>query len=401
MRIIQINAVYGILSTGITTMQLSQALTREGINNIAVYGLYKGNYDNTLYIGSKYRRKIDLLLTRIFRLPGYFSCISTIRLLRFIDSYKPDIVHLRNLHEYYINIPLLLKYLSRNQIATVITLHDCFFFTGVCPYFTINNCLKWKSICSDCDYYNYYVRKMFLDKCKLLKMIKRLAVVGVSDWVTNMAQQSRILSEALVITRIYNWIDLDVFKESDKSTNISLRNSLGIADKFVILCVASSWSNRKGLNAICDVANQLNDEFRIVIVGKIHVEISLPNIMIHIPMIFNNSELVKFYSMADVFLNLSLEETFGKVTAEALSCGTPVIVVKSTANPELVSEDCGFVINQIEDINSIISCIKIIKQKGKNTYSSSCRNKATLLFNMKNNINEYISLYQNLLSIKL
>lgn len=398
MKILQINAVYGILSTGITTKQLSDYLTSNSIENEVVYGLHEQKGSGAFFIGGKLRRRVDQILSRFFKLNGYFSFLSTIKALRYINSCKPDIIHLRNLHEYYINIPLLLNYIHRKKIAVVITLHDCFFFTGYCPYYTINNCNKWKTGCSKCGYYNLNVERMFSDKYKYLSKIERLAVVGVSDWVTNEARQSKILGNAKVITRIYNWIDLNLFKPCEGTIVNDLKRMYKIENRFVILCVSAVWSKRKRLDDVLSVAEKLGDDYRIILIGDINETVNLPANIISIPIQYEIKELVKFYSVADVFMHLSLEETFGKVTAESLACGTPAIVYNSTASPELVSEGCGIVINEVGDIDSIIQAIKEIKGKGKFFYSNNCRQYAVRNFNMKNNAKSYLEIYKTLVS---
>lgn len=397
MKILQINAVYGILSTGITTKQLSDYLTSNNIENEVIYGLHEQKGSRAFYIGSKIRRKVDQIMSRIFKVNGYFSFFSTIKALRFIHSYKPDIIHLRNLHEYYINVPILLQYIYKKRIAVVITLHDCFFFTGYCPYYTINNCYKWKTDCLNCDFYNLNVERMFSDKYNFLSKIERLAVVGVSDWVTNEARQSKILGDARIITRIYNWIDLDLFKPCEDSIMSDLKRKYDIEGKFVILCVSAVWSKRKRLDDIISVSESLGDEYRVMLLGDVNETVHLPANIINIPTQYNISELVKFYSLADVFMHLSLEETFGKVTAEALSCGTPVIVYNSTASPELVSDACGIVVEEVGDINRIIIAIQEIRRKGKDYYSINCRQYAKRNFCMENNMKEYLDLYNSLL----
>lgn len=399
MRVVQINAVYGILSTGVTTKQLSHFMSDNGIPNIAIYGLHKQDDNKKYFIGSFIGRKIDILATRLFKLSGYFSIISTLKAVYYIWRFKPDIIHLRVLHEYFINLPLLLKYIAYKQIATVITLHDCYMFTGACPYYTINKCEKWKNNCSNCNFYNLNTEKMFGDKLMLMSNIKRLAVVGVSDWVTNEAKNSKILGHALIIKRIYNWINLDIFKPIDKSISSAFRTEIGIKEStFVVLCVSAVWSTRKRLNDICSVAKILGDDYSFVVVGSISDESLLPNNVVHIPTIYDIRDLPKYYSMADVFLHLSLEETFGKVTAEALSCGTPAVVYKSTASPELVPDGCGHVIETIGDIDSITKAIELVKMSGKDSYSNKCRLFAEANFNMLVNIEEYIDLYHRLLN---
>lgn len=399
MRVAQINAVYGILSTGVTTRQLSSYLSEKGIPNIAIYGLHKQNDYKRYYVGSFIERKLDILCTRFFKLSGYFSLFSTLRAIRILKKFKPDVIHLRILHEYYINLPMLLKFIEKKNIAVVITLHDCFMFTGVCPYYTINNCYKWRQYCTSCEFSNLNVQKMFADKMVLLSRIHRLGVVGVSDWVTEEAKASKILGGAQIVKRIYNWIDLDLFKYVGDRSTMELREKLKIdKSRFVVLSVSATWSARKRLRDVFSVAETLGSDYCFVVIGNISEKMSIPSNVIQIPTLYNIEELPKYYSLADVFLHPSLEETFGKVTAEALSCGLPAIVYNSTANPELVKQGCGYIIDNVGDVLSIKNAIELVRKNGKAFYSKQCRLFAEENFNMEKNMDEYIDIYRQLLT---
>lgn len=122
----------------------------------------------------------------------------------------------------------------------------------------------------------------------------------------------------------------------------------------------------------------------------------LPDNILHINETDHVQELVEYYSMADVFLQLSLEETFGKVTAEALACGTPVITVDSTANAELIGDGCGIVL-QGNDPAKVAEAIGIIRKTGKEFYQNACREFARKNFNVQERVEEQIELYNQLL----
>jgi glycosyltransferase involved in cell wall biosynthesis len=233
---------------------------------------------------------------------------------------------------------------------------------------------------------------MWQDKKHLFSNIQRLAVVGVSDWITNEARES-FLAYPAIITRIYNWVDLEIFRPIDSDI---LRQKHDVKDKFIILGVASGWSNDKGLNKFIELADIIPDDMIIVLVGNIDSNIPLPSNVIHIEETGSVNELAGYYSLADVLANFSMEETFGKVSAEALACGTPVITYRSTANPELVGDGCGYVLdnNDIRDINKTLS---MISQNGKQHYSGKCVAFAQANFNKRDRIEDYRTLYTELI----
>jgi len=235
--------------------------------------------------------------------------------------------------------------------------------------------------------------QMLNDKAKWFGAIPRLAVVGVSDWITNEARKS-IHKSAKIITRIYNWIDLDVFKPVD-ATN--LREKMGLKDKFVLLGVASGWSNAKGLNVFIEIAKDFPEDMALVLVGSLAKGTKLPQNILHINETHDQNQLAELFSMADVFLNLSREESFGKTTAEALACGTPAIVINSTASPEVVGLDCGIVIEK-SDTQIVWDAIKRVQLKEEKHFTGNCISRANALFSPTANLKETIELYNQISS---
>lgn len=399
MRVIQINAVSGIGSTGRICTEIADFLNNNGHDGFIAYSTgipyYKG-----YKIGSKLDSIMHGLLSRIFGKQAYYSKRSTTKLLRYISDIKPNVVHLHNLHSNNINLKLLLNFLVVHDIPTVITLHDCWFFSGKCTHYTIDNCYKWQKECGGCprlkkdnpSWFFDRTRRMLMDKKKWFSNIPRLAVVGVSDWITNEASKS-FLSSARIITRIYNWIDMDTFNPVDFK---SKRELLKITDKFIILSIASEWSNSKGLDMFMKLAEIIPFNMIIVLIGKIEKRLKLPKNLIHAPQTYNVSELAEYYSMADVYLHLSKEETFGKTIAEALSCGTPAIVLNSTACPEIINDSCGIIVNG-DSINEIMNAINVISEKGKDHYSQNAIMRVNEMFNSKNNIADLCLIYQKMM----
>jgi len=401
MKVLQINAVYNYSSTGRSTTELHNALKHKGVESFVVCSRIYNSNDEVYRMGSECEIKYHGLMSRVFGKQGCFSKNSTKKMLKYIDSIKPDIVHLRNLHSNYINFPILLSYLAENGIATVVTLHDCWFFTGKCMHYTNDNCYKWQTGCGNCkklrrDNKSYFfdrTSQMWSDKKRLFESIPRLAVIGVSDWITNEGRKS-ILASAKIIRRIYNWVDTKKFHPVDSH---QLKIEMNLNNKFIILGIASIWSNEKGLSKFIELSNVLDDDECIMLIGNIDDTIKLPDNIINIKAINDVSKLVQYISIGDVFIQLSTEETFGKVVVEAMACGLPVITNKFTANPELVNNSVGTVIDEIS-INSIKNAINSIKANGKNYYSEKCREFAVQNFTMDYCIDQYYELYKELIN---
>lgn len=400
MKILQINAVYKNASTGRICYELHNFLVNNGNECFTIYGNNKGHYADTCYTGNIITQKAHALLTRITGKIGYFSTEQTGRVIRFIKQYNPDVVHLHNLHGNYINIPKLLKYLGNNDIPTVVTLHDCFFYTGGCTHYTVNNCYKWHDECGNCKYNKLTwffdkTEKMLSDKKKMFGRIKRLGVIGVSKWITGEAELSPVFKNAQIIKSIYNGIDLNTFRQKESD----FKEKHGLQDCKIILGVASGWTEKKGLNVFLEISDKLRENERIVLVGNIPDKIVSDKI-IFIPATNNVEELVNIYNAADIFLQTSKEETFGNVVAEALACGVPVITNTYTANPELVSRECGIVVENFA-ADSILNAIRKVLCDGKEYYSENCIKFAKENFNSDANLSQVLDVYKGLAGKKV
>ena len=399
MKVLQINAISRIRSTGRLCAEIADYLNSIGEEGYLAYSAGK-SYEKGYKIGTPFEMKLHSFCSRLFGLQGYFSESGTKKLLKYMDALKPDVVHLHNLHANYINLPRLFGYLKSNDIPTVITLHDCWFFTGKCAHYTVQGCYKWKTGCGDCprlkkDNKSWFfdrTTKMYNDKKKWFSGTQNLAVVGVSDWITGEAKKS-FLSSARVITRIYNWIDLDIFKPVNAE---SLRQKFALEKHFVVLGVASGWTSAKGLDGFLALAKIIPEDMRIVLVGRISADILLPDNVIHIPETNDTDEMVKLYALADVFAHLSPEESFGLVTGEALACGTPAIVIDSTASPELVGTGCGFIAGS-GDAEEILQNILKIKEAGKQRFSENCRKFALNNFSKEDRTKDYVEMYKRIM----
>lgn len=403
MKVVHINAVYKYGSTGRSLMELNEDLNHLGVESHCACSRTYGCPD-VYQIGDEKSIKLHGLFSRLSGKQGYFSKQNTKKLLRYIDSLSPDVVHLHNLHANYVHLPMLLSYLAKKDIATVIMLHDCWFFTGKCMHYTTQGCYKWETHCENCPQIHEGNNSWFFDRTKsvhedrirLFQAIPRLAIVGISDWVTNECRRSPIAKNAKITKRIYLWIDLDKFHpvNADKK-----RAELGLTDKFVILGVAEQWGNPKGLDRFLHLATQISPEKQIVLVGNPAPDVELPDNVLCVGKTSSQEELAAFYSLADVFVTFSYQETFGKVSAEAIACGTPVVCYNSTACPELVGKNCGIVVEKTDE-NGIFEAVNEIQRNGKAQYSEQCVRFANENFSRQKLTREFIEIYEELVAYK-
>ncbi|MCR5308627.1 MAG: glycosyltransferase [Bacilli bacterium] len=400
MKVLNINAVYGVASTGRTIKEMHEFFVENGIESYIAATNVRKTDKNFYKIGNRFDYSLHALLSRLFGLQGYFSLMSTIKLCRFISKISPDVVVLHNIHSNYLNYPYLLKYFSKKSTRVVFVLHDSWFYTGRCVYYCEDNCYKWQEKCGKCpalkkgnvSLFFDRSKKMLLEKKKLYSKLKKYGVVGVSKWVTDDAKKSIFLKPSS-IDYIYNWIPFEHFNENAKS---DFRKLHGLENKIVILCVAANWNSQKGYDLILELSQIITEEMSIVIVGSCNNLKKSPRI-VYLDNISNVDELAGIYACSDVFLNPSVQETFGKTTAEAMSCGTPVVLFNNTASPELIGEEgkCGFFIPK-HTSQSILEIIQKVTSKPKSFYSKECLKRSRELFDKKTNILKYVSIFDQL-----
>lgn len=379
LKVYQINSVCGTGSTGRIVCDIKDTLEKSGNECRIAYG--RGFFDNPdcFKIENDLTFKTHVLFSRFTDKQGFYSTAATKRLVRDIEEYNPDIIHLHNIHGYYLNVFVLFEFLKKFDRPVVWTFHDCWPFTGHCAYFSFAGCEKWKNECCKCPQKKAYPTSILMDNSKnsyakkrqFFTSINNLTIVTPSDWLAGLVSQSFL--GHYPIKTINNGIDLNVFKP----TYGELRNRLGLTNKKVILGVANVWEERKGMPDFLRLANILGDEYKVVLVGLTKKQkAQLPNNVTGICRTNSVCELAELYTMAEYFVNATYEDNYPTTNLEALSCGTPIIVYKTGGCPESVAPNCGAVVEagDIEAVKKAIlsggfnreDCLEYAKTKDKN-----------------------------------
>lgn len=400
MKVLQINATYADGSTGTIVRDIQQCCEDNGIECHVAYSLSQipeGQVKNGYKMGCMYDRKIHALLSRINGAEGYFSKNPTRYLKRYIDKLKPDVVHLHNLHNNYINVNMLLQYLAEKDIPTVVTLHDCWFFTGGCFHYADAGCSRWQKQCGRCpkkyqDYPAYFLdksRKILSDRYRYFGAIKNITAVGVSEWITAECQKSVFKNRRC--TTIYNGIDTDIFKPTDSD----IRKRYALEDKFVVLGPASKWLDPVNSDVLCKVSRGLDDDTVLVLFGNAPSHRSLPKNVINIGYTDSREDLARLYSAADVFVNCTREDSLSLINIEAQACGTPVITFNNTGARETVSPTMESLVNT-GDGTILLERIRELKAKPNTISRDAVRNRIIQKFDKNVNYKKYISLYHEI-----
>ena len=394
--ILQLNCTSNWGSTGKIVEQIGQKAIEAGWECHVAFGRYSNpSVLNTTKVGNMFWTLEHYVENRLLDNEGLASRIPTKRFLKEVDKIRPDIVHLHNIHDHWINYRMLFKYLAEKRIPVVWTQHDQWATTGHCCY-NLMGCERWKTECHDCPLSKWYSldrsRQNFNLKKNLCEGLKSLTIVTVSEWLADIIRQSYLKERSIEVIR--NGIDINLFKPI-------IADSIGdkrYENKTILLGVAAPWSERKGLQDYIALSKILPPEYVIVLIGldKEQIEL-LPDNMVGVGRIQNQTELAAYYSMADILLSLSTGETFGLTMAEAYGCGTPVIVYDNTAQPEIVTSETGRVV-KTGDIEALAATIQeLCATDFKKHHSAACRQRAVEYFDKDKCFEKYVELYERLL----
>ncbi len=367
MRVFQINGgVFG--STGAVMFGISERAEAEGHTVVCASPITVTNRDRhpaTPYyrIGTFTSRRFNVLLARITGLEGCFARVATARLIREIKRFSPDVLHIHSIHNSYLNIPMLFRYIKESGIPTVWTLHDCWAFTGHCPHFDMIGCGKWLRDCDGCPLYRGYPRSLTDNARGMLRRKKRwfsdvpiMTLVTPSEWLAGLVRRSFLGVYPLRV--IHNGINLRVFRPTESD----FRARYGLEGKFVLLGVAFGWGEKKGLDVFIELAGRLPEDCAVVLVGgNDEIDRRLPDGVVSIHRTENQAELAAVYTAADLFINPTREDNYPTVNMEAIACGTPVITFATGGSPEILTPETGRVVPK-GDVEALMREIEAVRR---------------------------------------
>ena len=399
MKIFEINSGnYG--STGNIMLNIAETARLSGHSVKVAYrqsrSVTANDKEDEIQIGNSFYGLTHRIIGEYLGLEGFGSVISTLKLIKQIKEFNPDIIHLHILHGWYLNLPLLFSFLSKYNKKVVWTMHDCWAFTGHCPHFEYVECNKWQSGCKNCPQYREYPYSR-IDTSKILYKYKKkyfisvhnLTIVTPSQWLADLIGNSYFKNSNIKVTN--NGIDLNIFKPVE--SNFRELNNIDKNDN-LILGVAFEWTEKKGIDIFKKLSSDLNSNYKIVLIGTTEeTEKDLPENIIKIRRTSSKEELASIYSSADLFLNPTREETFPTVNMESLACGTPVLTFKTGGSPEIINEKCGSVVN-CDDYESLKK--EIIRICETKPFSSSDCTERAKLFDMNDKFREYVKLYEEI-----
>ena len=405
-KLLQINPV---IRTNTSTGRIMQEIGELAMaNGWESYIAYSGGRDgikpcksSLMPVGGKLDVAVHGLWTRLTDRHGLASWGATRKFIQEIEALKPDVIHIHNIHGYFLNYRLLFDYLQKADIPVVWTIHDCWLYTGHCYYYSSVGCDRWKKGCGNCPQKKAFPTSWFLDnsaknykaKSESFNSIKdKLTIAPVSKWIRD--EMSHSFLKDCNYQVIHNGIDLEVFdvQEDDKA----IREKYGLGNKHIILGLASIWCKEKGWDDFIRMSQLLNEDEVIVMVGVTEEQQSkLPSNIVAIRRTENVRQLAELYSAAVAFVNPTWQDNYPTVNLEAIACGTPVVTYRTGGSVEAVTEKTGYVVEQ-GDVNGLLDAVRKIERKGKSQYIAECRAYALANFRKEDRYTDYLKLYENI-----
>ena len=402
MKLLQINSIVNSGSTGRIAEDIGRVVMQHGHQSYIAFG--RGNRPSaskTIKTGNKLHISLHGLKTRLFDLHGFGSKKATRKLTENLKEINPDIIHLHNLHGYYLNVEELFNYLKQAGKRVVWTFHDCWPFTGHCSHFDGVNCFKWQTECHTCPNRKGYPASWVVDNSRnnfnrkraLFTGVENLTIITPSHWLAGHVKNSFLKEYPVQV--IHNGIDLDAFHPGIASGE---ERNYAIPVGQYILGVANIWSARKGLVDFIRLRELLPPDIQIALVGlSPRQQKGLPEGIKGIARTESIQELAALYCSAAVYVNPTYVDNFPTTNLEALACGTPVITYNTGGSPEAVDEKTGRVVEK-GDIKGLVHAINEVCAVNRNIWRTHCRSRAEIHFDKDRQFLEYLKIYEQLLS---
>lgn len=403
MKVLIINATCGKGSTGVIAVEIANLLKEKGHTAYIAYGQGSTEYSSAYKIGTSIENKFHALwYSRVLGLEGYGTKLGTKKFIKWVKIINPDIIHIENLHSNFLDFPSFFHFLSIAHIPVVWSLFDCWPYTGKCTHYTEIGCKKWETeCCAKCPqlhssgvntFFFDRTKKLFNEKKALFNKLESLDIITCSHWLEKEVKKSFLQNNT--IHMVYNWIDSSKFQRIEDES-VYERYDID-KSKTILLSVSASWGGNTRLIDAINLARILPERFQLVIVGSMLHDVDLPHNIKHISYVDGEMELSKLYSVALAYVNFSVEDTFGKVMAEAELCGTPAIVFNATACPEVVG-DAGFVV-QPHSVDEMLTKIIEIETIGKEHFSQKSIDYVQSTFNYQKNVSSIIDIYKTIIN---
>lgn len=404
--LLQINPVLRVnTSTGRIMQEIGELAMQHGWRSCIAYSKgrdgIKSCQSEVIPVGNKWSTIWHGLETRLFDRHGLASNEATRLFVKQIQELKPDVIHIHNIHGYFLNYQILFDFLAQSNIPVVWTVHDCWLYTGHCYYYSYAGCNKWQTGCGHCPQKKEFPASWLIDRSHQNYEDKKqaftslpqdqLTIVPVSEWIREEMQHSFLRNNQFHV--IHNGINTNIFNIYNPE---QVKQKYGLNGKHILLGVASIWSREKGFDDCIQMADFLHPDEMLVLVGvRPEQQKKLKKNMLGIPRTENIHQLAELYAAADAFINPTWQDNYPTVNLEAIACGTPVVTYRTGGSIEAITDQTGFIVPQ-GNVKEMLEAARLISQRGKAYYQQPCRTYALENFRKEDRYQDYLDLYDKL-----
>lgn len=404
--LLQINPVLRVnTSTGRIMQEIGELAMQHGWRSCIAYSKgrdgIKSCQSEVIPVGNKWSTIWHGLETRLFDRHGLASNEATRLFVKQIQELKPDVIHIHNIHGYFLNYQILFDFLAQSNIPVVWTVHDCWLYTGHCYYYSYAGCNKWQTGCGHCPQKKEFPASWLIDRSHQNYEDKKqaftslpqdqLTIVPVSEWIREEMQHSFLRNNQFHV--IHNGINTNIFNIYNPE---QVKQKYGLNGKHILLGVASIWSREKGFDDCIQMADFLHPDEMLVLVGvRPEQQKKLKKNMLGIPRTENIHQLAELYAAADAFINPTWQDNYPTVNLEAIACGTPVVTYRTGGSIEAITDQTGFIVPQ-GNVKEMLEAARLISQRGKAYYQQPCRTYALENFRKEDRYQDYLNLYDKL-----
>lgn len=404
--LLQINPVLRVnTSTGRIMQEIGELAMQHGWRSCIAYSKgrdgIKSCKSEVIPVGNKWSTIWHGLETRLFDRHGLASNEATRLFVKQIQELEPDVIHIHNIHGYFLNYQILFDFLAKSNIPVVWTVHDCWLYTGHCYYYSYAGCNKWQTGCGHCPQKKEFPASWLIDRSHQNYEDKKqaftslpldqLTIVPVSEWIREEMQHSFFRNNQFHV--IHNGINTNIFNIYNPE---QVKQKYGLNGKHILLGVASIWSREKGFDDCIQMADLLHPDEMLVLVGvRPEQQKKLKKNMLGIPRTENIHQLAELYAAADAFINPTWQDNYPTVNLEAIACGTPVVTYRTGGSIEAITDQTGFIVPQ-GNVKEMLEAARLISQRGKAYYQQPCRTYALENFRKEDRYQDYLDLYDKL-----
>lgn len=414
MRVLLINTSERTGGAAIACNRLLDALKKQGISAKMLVRDKQTDRLSVIAVKSTFLLPMKFLWERIiifisnkFRRKGIFHvdiANTGVDVTHIRDFQNADVIHLHWVNQGFLSLRDIEKILCSGK-PIVITMHDMWYFTGICHY--SSGCEKYKTGCSRCEKLGnghsiVDLSKRVFDTKRRIYGNARIAFVGCSRWMADLARES-VLAKGHSVCNIPNPIDMQVFCPADR---MAVRKKYGIAPSQKILLFGAQriTDERKGFEYLAEACKQIMEknpelaaQIEVLVVGgdAAKVQNQIPFNVRPVNYVNEQQHMVELYNLADVFVTPSVQDNLPNTIVEAMSCGVPCVGFSVGGIPEMIDHKQNGYVAEFRNANDLAQGIEWVLTSDYEMLSAAARAKAQEAYSEDLVARKYIELYDN------